>query len=254
MHSSILQTKKTALVTGANKGIGKEVVRQLAGLGYQVYLGARDEARGQETVNDFHAKGLKDVHLLVIDVSSDESVKRAAETLATKIGALDVLVNNAGIVIGENPDGLFTPVLQETLDAVKATYEVNVYGVIRATQAFLDLLKKSKSARIVNVGSALGSLTWTSNKDWPFYNFYSLSYSSSKTALNGVTLAYAKALAEFNIKVNVSDPGYTSTDLSKNDPRAHSVEVGATSTVHLATLPDDGPTNSYENKDGIVPW
>ena len=243
------------MVTGANKGIGQEVVRQLANLGYQVFLGARDEARGQAAVNDFHAKGQTDVHLLVIDVASDDSVKRAAETLSTKIDHLDVLVNNAGIVLGEEGSSdLFTPVLKETLDTVKATYEVNVYGVIRVTQAFLELVKKSKSGRIVNVSSGLASLGLTSDKSFPLYNFYSLSYSSSKTALNAITLAYAKALAEFNIKVNAADPGFTATEINNFDSRGHSVEVGVISTIRLATLPDDGPTNSFENKDGVVPW
>ena len=247
--------KKTALVTGANKGIGKEVVRQLATLGYEVYLGSRDAKRGQETVDAFHASGLKDVHLLVIDVTSDESVKAASESLSSKVSALDVLVNNAGIVAGEGDvDSLFTPVLEETLDAVKRTYEVNVYGVIRVTHAFVELLKKSKSGRIVNVSSGLASLTLATDKAWPFYNMYSLAYSSSKTALNGVTVAYAKTLAPFNIKVNVSDPGYTNTDINSNDARGHSVEVGAASTVKLATLPDDGPTHTFEDKDGVIPW
>lgn len=235
-------------MTGANKGIGKEVVRQLANRGYQVYLGSRDEARGQQTVDEFHASGLKDVHLLVIDVTSDASVKAAAETLATKITALDVLVNNAGIAVFHEDN-----VLASTVDEVKETFEVNVFGVVRTTNAFLELIKKSKAGRIVNVGSILGSLKIATDKTFPFYDFYSLSYNPSKTALNGITVAYAKALEKFNIKVNVADPGWTATDIN-NHRGTQTVEVGAISTVHFATLPDDGPTATYENKDGVLPW
>lgn len=243
----LLQSKKTALVTGANKGIGKEVVRQLATLGYEVYLGARNSDLGQKVVKDFHASGLTNVHLLVIDVTSDESVKAAAETLAQKISALDVLINNAGVsLFKEDP-------LQETIEEIKGIFEVNLFGVIRTTNAFVELLKKSKSGRIVNVSSGLGSLTQGTNQAWSFYGFNSIGYNPSKTALNGVSVAYAKALEKFNIKVNIADPGYTATEMN-NNTGDHSVEVGAISTVRLATLPDDGPTASYENKDGVLPW
>ena len=236
------------MITGANKGIGKEVARQLAGKDYQVFVGARDAERGQKTVDELHALGHKDVHLLVIDVTSEDSVKQAAATLESKIAALDVLINNAGISAAG-----FTPALQETFEQFKATYDVNVFGVIRTTIAFIPLLKKSKHGRIVNVSSGLGSLTFLSDKDHPYYAFASLGYNSSKSALNHITVTYAKALAEFKILVNSSDPGYTATDLNANSG-PQTVEVGAQSTVFLATLPDDGPTGSYYNKDGVLPW
>ena len=236
------------MITGANKGIGKEVARQLAGRGYQVFIGSRDEARGQQAVDELRAAGHSDVHLLVIDVTSDESVTAAAETLSKKISALDVLINNAGIVASG-----WAPVLQEKVSQVQETYSVNVFGVIRTTTAFIDLLKKSKSARIVNVSSGLGSLTLASDKNDPYYNYTTLGYHSSKSALNMITISYAKALAEFGIKVNSADPGYTATDLNANSG-PQTIDVGAKSTVYLATLPDDGPTGSYYDKDGVLPW
>ena len=188
------------------------------------------------------------MHLIVIDVVSDDSVAKAAETLATKIPALDVLVNNAGITAAG-----FVPALQETLEQMKSTYEVNVFGVVRVTNAFIPLLKKSKHGRIVNVSSGLASLTYLSDKNHPYYAYNVLGYNSSKTALNHITLVYAKALAEFNILVNASDPEYTATDLNGGHG-LHAVDVGAKSTVYFATIPDDGPTGSYQSKEGVNPW
>lgn len=239
--------KKVALVTGANRGIGKEVVRQLATLGYQVFLGSRDETKGQKTVDELHAAGLTDVHLLVLDVSNDESTAAAAESLAKKVSVLDVLVNNAGILnSGTNP-------IKDSIANIEKTYATNVFGVIRSTTAFLDLLKKSKSGRVVNVTSWLGSLTLNSDKSSPIYNYNALGYNSSKAALNMVTVSFSKALAEFNIKVNAACPGVTATDMNGGS-YGHPVDVGAISIVKLATLPDDGPTGAYFNKDGPLPW
>ena len=242
------QAKQTVLITGANKGIGKEVARQLAAKGYQVFVGARDEARGQKTVDELRAAGHADVHLLIIDVTSDASVKAAAETLATKITALDVLVNNAGVATA----GWKGP-LEESIEEAKATYEVNVFGVIRTTHAFVELLKKSKNGRVVNVSSGLGSITNASDKNHPFYAFSSLGYNSSKSAVNHITVIYSKALAPYGIKVNSADPGYTATDMNKHSG-PQTVDVGAQSTVYFATIGADGPTGSYQDKDGVLPW
>ena len=245
----LVQSKKTVLITGANKGIGKEVARQLAVLGgYQIFIGSRDEARGQKAVDELHAAGHKDVHLLVIDVTSDASVKHAAETLASKVTALDVLVNNAGILAAG-----FKPALEESLDEFKATYEVNVLGPVRTTNAFIPLLKKSKHGRVVNVSSGLGSFATMTDPSSGFYGVNSLSYNSSKSALNQITVSYAKALKEFGIKVNAANPGYTATDLNANSG-PQPIDVGAQSTVFLATLADDGPTGSFYDKDGVIGW
>ena len=245
---ALVQSKKTVLITGANKGIGKEVARQLAVLGgYQIFIGSRDEARGQKAVDELHAAGHKDVHLLVIDVTSDASVKHAAETLASKVTALDVLINNAGIFAG------FKPIFEESIDEIKAVYEVNVLGPVRTTNAFIPLLKKSKHGRVVNVSSELGAFATLTDPNSIYYGINSLSYNSSKSALNQITVSYAKALKEFGIKVNAANPGYTATDLNANRG-VQPIDVGAQSTVFLATLPDDGPTGSFYDKDGVLGW
>lgn len=236
-------------MTGANKGIGKEVARQLAARGFQVFLGSRDEARGQKAVEELRASGLNDVHLILIDVSSDESVKLAAESLAKKVTSLDVLVNNAAIIAAGSKT-----VLEESLAELKETYEVNVFGALRTIVAFLELLKKSKSgAQIINVSSGIGSLSWRTDPSNILYNFPSLGYSSSKTALNHISISYAKAFSEFNIKVNVVCPGYTATDMS-NHMGTQTVEVGASAIVNLAAIEGEAPTLTFSNKDGPIPW
>ena len=243
-----LQAVKTALITGANKGIGKDSARQLATHGYQVYIGSRDEARGQAAVDELRASGLKDVHLLVIDVTSDDSVKKAFETLSTKISALDVLVNNAGVAEA----GLKLP-LEESITEVIATYEVNVFGLIRVTNAFIPLLKKSLSGHVINVSSALGSLELLSNPTSPYYGFNCLGYNSSKSAVNQITISYAKALKEFGIKVNATHPGYVATDINGNTGTL-TVAEGAKSTVDLVLQGADGPTGTFSDKDSKLPW
>lgn len=249
MWTHFLQSRKTVLITGANKGIGKEVARQLASRGFQVFLGSRDEDRGQAAVDELRASGLSDVHLLLIDVTSDQSVRLAAEALATKIIALDVLINNSGILAA----GMAKPVLEETIEEVIATYDVNVFGLIRTTNAFIELLKKSKHPRIVNVSSGIASLTVRSDPSSFVYNFPSHSYSSSKSAVNHLTLSYARALSEFDILVNAVDPGYTATD-GNNHTGPQKIEEGAIQIVAMSTIEDDGPTGTYSNKDGILPW
>ena len=186
---------------------------------------------------------------MVIDVTSDESVKVAAETLAKKVTALDVLVNNAGI----NAAPFGKSAIQETLPEIQETFSVNFFGVVRTILAFLELIKKSKSGRIVNVSSGLASLQFASDKTSPWYAMNTAGYHASKSALNMITISYAKTLAEFNIKVNAADPGYTATDINHNSG-PQTVDVGAQSTVYFATLPDDGPTGSFQDKDGVLPW
>ena len=237
------------MITGANKGIGKESARQLASQGYQVFLGSRDEARGQAAVDELRAAGLTDIHLLVIDVTSDASVNAAAEALSSKINALDALVNNAGVVIG----GLTSPPLDEKLVDLIETFNVNVFGLVRVTNAFIPLLKKSSAGVIVNLSSSLGSLEHLSNPTSPYYSFTAIGYCSSKSAVNQITVGYAKALKEFKIRVNATHPGYVDTDLSDHLGPL-SVQEGAKSTVDLVLAPADGPTGTYSDQHGTLPW
>ena len=237
------------MITGANKGIGKESARQLATQGFQVFIGARDEARGQAAVDELHAAGLKDVHLLVLDVTSDASVKKAVETLSSKIDALDVLVNNAGAIAA----GFGVASLDETVEQFKGTYEVNVFGLVRVTNAFIPLLKKSLSGHVINVSSALGSLALLSDPTSIYYGFNGIGYNSSKSAVNQITVSYSKALKEFKIRVNATHPGYVDTDLS-NHKGTLTVQEGAKSTVDLALQGADGPTGTFGDQHGKLPW
>lgn len=238
---------KTALVTGANKGIGFEVARRLADAGYSVWLGCRDAERGEHAAAELRAMG-HDAKVLLLDVTDTQSVASAAATLGEHQGNLDVLVNNAGIALG-----LDKQPSEEGVDSVRANYEVNVFGVIRVTQAFLPLLRAAPAARIVMVSSSVGSLAIMADPQHPFYQLNELGYATSKTALNAVMVAFAKELADTSIKVNAADPGHTSTDLNGHTgPR--SVEQAAGVVVDLATLPGDGPNGGYFNERGPVPW
>ena len=238
--------RRVALVTGANKGIGLEIARQLGREGIIVFLGARDEARGLATAEKLRAEGL-DARPLRLDVTDDESVAAAASFLEQSAGRLDILVNNAGIAIDDGPPSRVSG------DALRRTYETNVFGVVRVTQAFLPLLRRSDAGRIVNLSSGLGSLTLNSDPTSPFASVKFLAYNSSKSAVNAITVQFAYELRDTPIKVNAADPGYVATDMNRNQG-VRSVEQGAATPVRLATLPADGPTGGYFNDEGPVPW
>lgn len=233
-----MNTTKTALVTGANKGIGKEIARQLGKKQLVVWLGCRDSERGEAAAADLRKEGI-DARVLALDVTSDASVKAAAATYAKTNDALDVLVNNAGIAVGG-----YVPPTEASLTDMRAVYEVNVLGVVRVTQAFTPFLRKSGRGRIVMMSSSLGSIAEQLDMTSGTYDVNLLGYNSSKSALNMVTVAFAKELAADGIKVNAANPGYVATDL--NDHRGHrTVEQGARVAVHLATIGPMGPTAGF---------
>jgi NAD(P)-dependent dehydrogenase (short-subunit alcohol dehydrogenase family) len=238
---------KTAVVTGANKGIGFEIARRLASEGYRVWLGARDRGRGEAAAAKLRAQGL-DAHWLELDVTDDRSAASAAEKLAAQTGTLDVLVNNAGIA-----EGFGISPLEEPIEITKKVYEVNVFGPIRVTQAFMPLLKASKAGRIVMMSSELGSIQSLLDPGNEFYAINALGYNSSKSALNAATVSIAKAAEPFGIKVNAADPGYTATEMNGNSGY-RTVEQAAEVAVKLATLGEDGPTAGYFNHNGVLPW
>ncbi|TPI70137.1 SDR family oxidoreductase [Mesorhizobium sp. B3-1-3] len=249
-----MTTQKNALVTGANKGIGLEAARRLAALDYKVWLGARDAARGEAAAQTLRGEGF-DVEWLELDVISDDSVAAAVKTVAAQAPGLDVLVNNAGIAPGYvdalGPDGRYErPPSRESVAEMKATYDVNVFGPVRVTQAFLPLLKAAPAARIVMVSSYLGSLARAAgNSQSPNV----MGYGSSKTALNAVTLALARELAPRGIMVNAAAPGYTATDLNAHRG-GRTVQQAAEIIVRLATLEPGGPTGGYFDENGALPW
>ncbi len=229
----------TTLITGATKGLGLETARQLAAAGHTVYLGARDEQRGQE------AAAATGGQPLLLDVTSDESVQAAAKRVRGEAGHLDVLVNNAGISGGRRPAG------EVTADDLRTVYETNVFGMVRVTQAFLPLLEASAAPVIVNVSSGLGSLAVTTDPDRFESTFVSLAYPSSKAALNMLTSQYARAYPA--MRVNAVDPGYTATDLNGHRG-TQTVAQGAEIIVRMAGMGRGGPTGGYFSAAGPVPW
>src|SRR5579862_7106056 len=240
-------TETIALVTGANKGIGKEISRQLAARKVLVLMSARDRGRGEKAVSELRSEGLP-VEFIELDVTSQSSVDGAAAEIERHHGRLDILVNNAGIA-----NDWFSP-MELSAEALQQTFDTNVFGVFRATKAMIPLLKKSKHGRIVNISSSLGSLSRAAdpNSTLGVRNIL-LAYCSSKAALNMVTIQFANLLKDSGIKVNSANPGYTATDMNQHrGPRT--VQQGAATPVRLALLPDDGPTAGVFSDTGADPW
>jgi NAD(P)-dependent dehydrogenase (short-subunit alcohol dehydrogenase family) len=240
---------KVALVTGANKGIGFEIGRQLGGHGFTVVLAGRDLARVAAAAARLQGEGL-DAHGLVLDVTDSSSAEAAARWLDERFGRLDVLVNNAG-VFPESAAGLRRP-SELGIEMLRATFETNVFGVFAVTRHLLPLLRKSAPARIINLSSTLGSLGILSDPNSPYYGNSFLAYNSSKSALNGLTLALAKDLAGERISVNSVCPGWVKTDMG-TDAAPRSVEQGAAIAVKLATM-DEPPTGKYLDDNGEIRW
>lgn len=239
---------KTVLITGANKGIGFETAKQLAKLGYFVFLGSRDENKGIQAVEKFKALGLTNIDWVLLDISDIDSIKEARKEMEAKISQLDVLVNNAGI-LGKVPQ----PAATVAVDEIRKVFDTNFFGTIQVTQEFIPLLQKSEAGKIVNVTSGLGSLTRHSDPSWKYYKFKSGGYSVSKTALNAYTVMLAFGLKDTNIKVNVVDPGYTATDFN-NYRGENTPEHAAKVIVEYATFDGDGPSGKFFDEDGEVPW
>ncbi|EWM17735.1 short-chain dehydrogenase [Kutzneria sp. 744] len=236
---------RVALVTGANKGIGREIAKGLAQLGFTVLASARDRQRGAQTVAELADDGL-DVRFQLLDVTDESSVDAAADQVAAEFGCLDVLVNNAAIA-----NELEVPPSLTLVDDMRRVFETNVFGVVAMTNAVLPLLRKSDAARIVNVSSRLGSLSHMAATDSPFG--LHMAYSSSKSALNAVTVHYARELADTQIKVNACTPGYVATDLNGNRGLRTPAQ-GAKIAVELAVLASDGPTGGFFDDNGPVSW
>ena len=239
-------TTGIALITGANKGIGLEIARQLGTQGITVLIGARDEKRGSEAAEKLQAENI-DAHAVQLDVTNQQSIDAAAKHIESEFGKLDILVNNAGIAIDNAPPS------QLDMEILRRTYETNFFGVFAVTKAMLPLLHKSQAGRIVNISSGLGSLTQNSDPNYEYAQIKYLAYNSSKTALNAMTVQFAHELKDTPIKVNSADPGYVATDINNNNG-TRTVQQGASTPVRLATLPADGPTGSFFDDNGVVPW
>jgi NAD(P)-dependent dehydrogenase (short-subunit alcohol dehydrogenase family) len=225
------------LITGATRGLGREAARRLIDLGHIVYLGARDPVAGQEVADDLGAR------MLPLDVTDDASVQAAASRLGAEAGVLDVLVNNAAIAGEQQRPG------EATLADMTRVFDTNVLGVARVLNAFTPLLEASAAPVVVNVSSAVGSLT--RNGD-PAFPWVMLAYPMSKAALNMLTVQYAKAFPRW--RVNAVTPGLTATDLTPYQSAGWSVEDGARVMVRMAAIGPDGPTGTFVEEAGTVPW
>ncbi|SDR09171.1 SDR family oxidoreductase [Actinopolyspora saharensis] len=234
----------TALVTGANKGIGKEIARQLLSTGMTVHLGSRDEERGRRTVEELGG----DARLVRLDVTDSASIAEAAGA----VGTLDVLVNNAGI------SDSFAEAPESGAEEFRRVYETNVFGALEVTNAFLPALRRSEHPRVVNVSSGTGSLTWSTdiNPQFATGGGGAAAYRSSKAALNALTVLHAQSLAGEGFKVNALAPGLRATELNARAARdGGDPGEAAEQAVRLALLDDDGPSGQFFSWDGTsVPW
>ena len=203
-----MSSKKIAVITGANKGIGLETARQLGKEGVTVLLGARDLAKGQAAAGKLRAEGL-DVQPLEIDVNDEKSIQRAAEKVQRDFGRLDILINNAGVMLDEKR----LKVSEQSLETWRKTFDTNVFGLIETTKAFLPLLRKSEAGRIVNLSSILGSITLHATPGSPVYDHKVPAYNVSKSAVNAYTVQLAYELKDTKIKVNAAHPGWVKTDM-----------------------------------------
>jgi len=242
---------EVALVTGSNKGIGLEIVRQLAGRGMTVFLAARDPGRRDRAVATLLSEGL-DVRPVTLDVTGPATIQAAAAHVGAEFGRLDVLVNNAGV----SGTGTGSP-SSANLDSVQAVFDTNVFGVLRVTNAMLPLLRRSAAARIVNVSSGVGSMTYMTDPDHYMSRLPAVAaYPASKAALNALTVQYAKELRADGIPVNAVAPGACATDFTRNLGMTitRTAADGAAIAVKLATAGPDGPTGGFFDDAGAVPW
>ncbi|WP_063047155.1 SDR family NAD(P)-dependent oxidoreductase [Nocardia pseudovaccinii] len=240
----------TVLITGANKGLGLEAARRLGGQGWTVFLGSRDAARGQAAADELAAEGVN-VVMVPLDVTSEESVSDAVRLVREHTDRLDVLINNAGA-----PGNIVAPA-DATADEIHSVYDTNVYGPIRVTHAFLPLLQVADNPRVVMVSSGGGSFAVVTDPEQPVSKMHELAYSSSKAALNMITVRYAQALPK--IKFNVATPGevanrkFAATDMNNHTGQL-TVTEGTDSILELATVDADGPTGIFIDRLGPVGW
>jgi NAD(P)-dependent dehydrogenase (short-subunit alcohol dehydrogenase family) len=241
--------KKIALITGANKGLGFEMARQLAQAGVTVLVAARDPQKGEAAAGKLRAEGL-DAHFLKLDVTNITDYAAASAFVEAKFGRLDILINNAGISAEGLGGGKASTTTEEV---IHRTFETNFFAPVALTQALLPLLKKSDAGRIVNMSSILGSQTLHADANSPIYNFKSLSYDASKAALNSFTIHLAHELKDTKIKVNSAHPGWVKTDMG-TDAAPMEIPEGGKTGVALALLGEEGPTGGFFHLGQTLPW
>ena len=243
------ETKKIALITGANKGIGLETARQLGKLGITVLVGARDQAKGEAAVAELKKDGV-DARAVKLDVDNSSDYAAVAKLIEKDYGRLDILVNNAGVMLDGRKGNETSKTSQ---DVLRKTFNTNFFAVVGLTQALLPLLKKSVGGRIVNLSSILGSNTLHATPGSFIYDAKTFAYDASKAALNSFTIHLAHELKDTKIKVNSAHPGWVKTDMGGEGAQLD-VETGAKTSVELATLQDSGPNGAYVHLGKPLPW
>ncbi|MCU0316016.1 MAG: SDR family oxidoreductase [Fimbriimonadaceae bacterium] len=238
----MIHQKKVAFITGANKGLGLEIARQLGQHDITVVISSRDKARGQAALEALTGEQI-DAHLILLDVNDSEAISNLPSYFDSTFGRLDILVNNAGV--------LFEHSEEVNRDTFRKTFETNLFSVWELTEALLPLLLKSDAGRIVNHSSILGSITV--NRSQNLGEFAIPAYNSSKAALNMLTAIWAKKYEKTSLKVNSAHPGWVKTDLGGPGAQLEVTE-GAQTAVRLALLEADGPTGSYFHNDEVLPW
>lgn len=251
---------KKVLITGANKGIGFELTRQLAQKGYFVYLASRSMANGRQAAKELSGEGIENVTVIQLDVTDQDSVDAARMEIGRQTDVLDILINNAGIngIAFDGDKPIMHTATGTGIDIFKMVYDINVFGVVRVTQAFLDLLKKSPEPRIVNVSSSQGSLILHSDPGYKYYERKGVVYQSSKAALNMYTINLAFELRNTNFKVNAVSPPSTATDFNRHLGTS-STDVAAQHILKYTLINNDGPTGKFFCEDnnpetGEIPW
>jgi len=234
---------KSVLITGANKGIGLETAKQLAKKGLFIYLGSRDMAKGSAIVKELIANGFENIQAIEIDVTKPETILAARNRIEKERGHLDILINNAGIsgIVPQNA-------IETSIDNYKEVFETNFYGVVSVTQAFIDLLRKSESPRIVNVSTSVGSLALQSKPEWPAYDYAKYAvYGSSKAAMNMYTIHLAYEMRDTAFKINAVCPGLTKTDFTNFN--GGEVDIAAKRIIKYALIDENGPTGKFFSEE-----
>lgn len=235
-------SEKVALITGANKGLGLEISRQLGRKGISVIIGSRDAVKGQAAAELLLGEGLK-ASAVKLDVCNDADIAALPGLIQASHGRLDILINNAGVSVERNTE--------TNRDVFREIFDANVYGAWFVSQALLPLLTEAPAGRIVNQSSILGSMTLALKTDLRHAGVPV--YSASKAALNMLTVQLANQLSETRVKVNAVHPGWVKTDMGGPNAPMGIVE-GASTAVRLALIDDDGPTGGYFHLDQTLPW
>lgn len=244
--------KKVAFITGGNRGIGLQTAKDLAKLGIHVVIGSRDAAKGAEAANTIRSESAGSVESIRFDVTNPQDHKAAYDHFDKKFGRLDILINNAGVLLEERPGGP-NQTSKVSPDILRKTFEANFFSPVALTQTLLPLIRKSPAGRIVNLTSILGSLALQANPKSPIYEAKHLAYDSSKAAINMFTIDLAHELRNTPIKVNSAHPGWVKTDMG-GDSAPMEIADGSKTSVQLATLASDGPTGGFFHMGEPLPW